>query len=376
MLNALDLTNKDPLTASRFYLLDLENWIICRPICEHVSIGNRKYKIFNALEEAPKSAFPCIFCLPDKIKNIDKSNLKTYSCIDIQLVKKTILYVNKSCGFKPFQVEDPNNSGKNYSVLSDIACRHLACAAMSSFGIVEVSPVDIESENGIRYGDFVFNFFDRKTKRGGVISFKTLGSLFNLSPWHFHREFKKIVGITGREYGDRCREFILKNISVLQKRFKNGKTIIISSSLYGKRLTNEISYKHKGKNTPQKTKRRATMSHLDSNTELVAPLMNISASEFATALEITEPITSTSFEPNFLFNPNYTMSSNSHSLQTLSDDFMLTQAEQFLVNQLRMQSAYCERTYNLNLSFGMEETDPDTIITGKITNSALYNYVR
>ncbi|SCV04890.1 LANO_0G13674g1_1 [Lachancea nothofagi CBS 11611] len=52
-------------------------------------------------------------------------------------------------------------------------------------------------------------------RRGGVIGFRELGYLVNITPWHFHRVFKVITGLTIREYGQLCSEFAKKNRDVM-----------------------------------------------------------------------------------------------------------------------------------------------------------------
>ncbi|SCU98743.1 LADA_0H15082g1_1 [Lachancea dasiensis] len=52
-------------------------------------------------------------------------------------------------------------------------------------------------------------------RRGGVIGFRELGYLVNITPWHFHRVFKVITGLTIREYGQLCSEFAKKNRDIM-----------------------------------------------------------------------------------------------------------------------------------------------------------------
>ncbi|SCW02556.1 LAFE_0F09054g1_1 [Lachancea fermentati] len=52
-------------------------------------------------------------------------------------------------------------------------------------------------------------------RRGGVIGFRELGYLVSITPWHFHRVFKVITGLTIREYGQLCCEFIKKNRDIM-----------------------------------------------------------------------------------------------------------------------------------------------------------------
>ncbi|KAM3159992.1 hypothetical protein ACU8KH_06094 [Lachancea thermotolerans] len=52
-------------------------------------------------------------------------------------------------------------------------------------------------------------------RRGGVIGFRELGYLVSITPWHFHRVFKVITGLTIREYGQLCTEFVKKNRDIM-----------------------------------------------------------------------------------------------------------------------------------------------------------------
>ncbi|CDO96403.1 unnamed protein product [Kluyveromyces dobzhanskii CBS 2104] len=52
-------------------------------------------------------------------------------------------------------------------------------------------------------------------KRGEVLGFRELGHLISITPWHFHRVFKVITGLTIREYGQLCVEFLKKNCNLV-----------------------------------------------------------------------------------------------------------------------------------------------------------------
>lgn len=44
----------------------------------------------------------------------------------------------------------------------------------------------------------------RKKRRGGILGFKELAAKAGLSPWHFHRVFRSVTGLTPKAYGDAC----------------------------------------------------------------------------------------------------------------------------------------------------------------------------
>lgn len=47
----------------------------------------------------------------------------------------------------------------------------------------------------------------RQKRRNGVVGYKELAAKSGLSPWHFHRVFKSVTGITPRTYGDKCLQY-------------------------------------------------------------------------------------------------------------------------------------------------------------------------
>lgn len=52
-------------------------------------------------------------------------------------------------------------------------------------------------------------------RKGNILGFRELGHLVGITPWHFHRVFKVITGLTIREYGQLCVEFIKKNQEII-----------------------------------------------------------------------------------------------------------------------------------------------------------------
>lgn len=67
----------------------------------------------------------------------------------------------------------------------------------------------------------------RALRKGNILGFRELGHLVGITPWHFHRVFKVITGLTIREYGQLCVEFIKKNkelINACRARVENSKS--------------------------------------------------------------------------------------------------------------------------------------------------------
>jgi len=48
-----------------------------------------------------------------------------------------------------------------------------------------------------------------RKKRGGILGFKELATRSNLSPWHFHRVFRFVTGVTPKAYGEALWEFLM-----------------------------------------------------------------------------------------------------------------------------------------------------------------------
>ncbi|TID16219.1 hypothetical protein CANINC_004217 [Pichia inconspicua] len=78
---------------------------------------------------------------------------------------------------------------------------------------------DVEDFGIINKGSYYIQHLRLKSKkrRGGVLGFKELAAKSQLSPWHFHRVFKSMTGITPKQYGDKCFKFLdSKKSSTLQ----------------------------------------------------------------------------------------------------------------------------------------------------------------
>ena len=52
----------------------------------------------------------------------------------------------------------------------------------------------------------------RQKRRKGVVGYKELAAKSGLSPWHFHRVFRSVTGVTPRTYGDKCLQFFESRI--------------------------------------------------------------------------------------------------------------------------------------------------------------------
>lgn len=168
---------------------------------------------FNDATHALSSGFrPCAHCDPTGEQGVD-----------IDLIKLTIDNINASIGFttdptdlkkRAFSTPSVSTVDGHYNdrqltrnesehiKLVELACRHIASAAAENVSKQQEQEKD-----------------KRKKRRGGVLGFKELASKSKLSPWHFHRVFKSVTGLTPKSYGDQCWKFI-KN----HERPQNGRT--------------------------------------------------------------------------------------------------------------------------------------------------------
>lgn len=103
----------------------------------------------------------------------------------------------------------------------EVACAFIAYTALNSFAHFETesqrpsgaayhSDAD-DSEDDLSVGESV----GRALRKGNILGFRELGHLVGITPWHFHRVFKVITGLTIREYGQLCVEFIKKNKEIV-----------------------------------------------------------------------------------------------------------------------------------------------------------------
>lgn len=97
----------------------------------------------------------------------------------------------------------------DHARLVDEACRHIAAAAAAAVAAVSSSDEEGGSNNNNGGGagrrrSSVSKPIKRKKRRGGVLGFKELASKAGLSPWHFHRVFRSVTGLTPKAYGEAC----------------------------------------------------------------------------------------------------------------------------------------------------------------------------
>ncbi|AMD21918.1 HFR063Wp [Eremothecium sinecaudum] len=78
--------------------------------------------------------------------------------------------------------------------------------------IADYDEGDRNSTNGEEYCEECAR---KSLERGEMLGFRELGYLINITPWHFHRVFKIIAGLTIREYGQLCCDFLKGQEAIL-----------------------------------------------------------------------------------------------------------------------------------------------------------------
>lgn len=265
---------RDPFAASAFFICNNRENLVCRTNCDvhNIDVKRSNLIFIDDINWALNNDYkPCEFSLPDYI--IDKNSLtdNSFVSVDIELLIKTVTTVNCEIGFIPpmdFDIQysnSPLNSSKSSAYLEnadesddslnkspvmsttkndyerlklvDIACRHLALAAMTSISDINLidDPINskVAGDSSTTRGLFYFNEQSCKRKRGGVLGFKELAQKCKMSPWHFHRVFKSITNVTPKLYGDKCFNFIKNHEREFIKSFESCESIIISTRITG-----------------------------------------------------------------------------------------------------------------------------------------------
>lgn len=272
---------KDPFSADQFVVCSLSRHIFCRPNCD---MGIKKYRrqdlrFLSSPEEAIGEGFaPCKYCFSDRqTEGLDYHN-GTHVMVDIDLLISTVIHVNKEIGFIPpllteessktnmlkrliaqstssrlkrkllpamssnkkgisskqnkLTAESVNLTKNEFDRLKliDMACRHIALAASSTVREVSVPSYELKNSSSLK----------NRRRRGGVLGFKELAAKSNLSPWHFHRVFKNVTGLTPKNYGDRCCAFIKTHAKNLPGR----RVVVIYTRIANPTLANEEEHEH------------------------------------------------------------------------------------------------------------------------------------
>lgn len=245
----------DPFSSGSFYVCNKTNHYFCRPDCDARQVTNLRSEIIfvDTSEEALRLGYtPCEACSPMRLPHTDvKMLINCVSHVNSQIgflsplmdenedlnnrkIKENILETMRARGDSmssgeisgnrrasaPVVGYNGNNSrdydshtlSKNDSDhyrLVDLACRHLAFAAANNVSPTSYSPNEASSPTSPDLQGSSSSSCKRKRKRrGGILGFKELAAKSKLSPWHFHRVFKSVTGLTPKNYGDRCYEYL------------------------------------------------------------------------------------------------------------------------------------------------------------------------
>lgn len=82
----------------------------------------------------------------------------------------------------------------DHAVMVAQACRHIAEA------VIEAHAEFYNHEDSVPSPDKLGS----SNRRGSIIGFKEVAAKAGLSPWHFHRVFRSITGVTPKAYGEAC----------------------------------------------------------------------------------------------------------------------------------------------------------------------------
>ena len=172
--------------------------------------------------------------------------------------------------------------------LVDEACHHIAAAAAAA--AVAANSNNEDDDNNDREFDGNNSKLQRKKRRGGILGFKELASKAGLSPWHFHRVFRSVTGLTPKAYGEACWNAVTldpslpsaiaaMNMNERHNGYRNDERESKSKSSSVSPLTQSIeSLPTAGSTTTTTSYFQDTVSTAPSSTSSNSPIMNQSMS--------------------------------------------------------------------------------------------------
>lgn len=157
-------------------------------------------------------------------------------------VKKTL--GPKVSGSRVSKDEKPGRGEGDHARLVDEACRSIAAAAAAAAASAAAAAAVDGGATGGEGKDNGYNMTEgkialtharkngfkeagksitdlrqplklqRKKRRGGIMGFKELAAKAGLSPWHFHRVFRSVTGLTPKAYGEACWNAVIADPSL------------------------------------------------------------------------------------------------------------------------------------------------------------------
>lgn len=125
-----------------------------------------------------------------------------------------------SATIKEISSKDRHRGEGDHARLVNEACMHIAAAAAAAAAQAVTSKENDtlkKTSRSSKYSsaDRTKQMFktQRKKRRGGILGFKELAAKAGLSPWHFHRVFRSVTGLTPKAYGDACWDTVTSSIS-------------------------------------------------------------------------------------------------------------------------------------------------------------------
>lgn len=98
-------------------------------------------------------------------------------------------------------------NGLNHYRLICEACSHIVIAVVSA---VLKAVQEAYEENSRRFDSSARPVAPVRKKRGGILGFKELAAKAKLSPWHFHRVFRNVTGVTPKAYGEALWDYLMR----------------------------------------------------------------------------------------------------------------------------------------------------------------------
>lgn len=138
----------------------------------------------------------------------------------------------------PSRREERQRGEGDHARLVNEACMHIAAAAAAA-AAQAVSSNEEETRKG-RFSspsrnssvDRTKQMFktQRKKRRGGILGFKELAAKAGLSPWHFHRVFRSVTGLTPKAYGDACWNTVTSSMPPIMDNSNHGTGSLLTST--------------------------------------------------------------------------------------------------------------------------------------------------